>query len=229
MDGYLQRLIDGFAGNPDRAGKMMRDLAEAGGVRFCDSALRLLSNPEVNTPGHQYMSTLLAANELLSERLCNPARHELQQAIALASRLARNAPFLDVELARRVVASDGIEPGRLEGPAAERALEILAHISGGTRILPFVARLLNHSDQRIRSKATLLAGRSTKNIAWAAQHMGEMNPRVRANTVEALWGAPGAPGGLQRSAQPRTGECAGGALPAGRGQLHAAHPGHGKS
>jgi len=52
----------------------------------------------------------------------------------------------------------------------------------------FWLHLVNSSNARIRSKARFLIGRRVQNPKWFKEHLHAMDPRVRANIVEALWG-----------------------------------------
>ena len=68
-------------------------------------------------------------------------------------------------------------------------MDILSQISDGTRILPWLMRLLHHSNPYLRSKAVLLVGRASRNIKPEVRKgLTESDVRVRANAVEALGG-----------------------------------------
>jgi HEAT repeat protein len=68
------------------------------------------------------------------------------------------------------------------------ALEVLAGLPSMERFLPQIAKLIEHPDPAIGSKAVLLAGQSMCSPVWLADHLRNPSPRVRANAIEAIWG-----------------------------------------
>ena len=48
--------------------------------------------------------------------------------------------------------------------------------------------MARHSDPHVRSKAVLIIGRGNPASSWLQNRFAEPDPRIRANTVEALWG-----------------------------------------
>jgi hypothetical protein len=117
--------------------------------------------------------------------LCDPELAP-RQALSLA-RAARDVdPQAEADIARELAAA--AEPSGDWG-RAQRLMEILSQISDGTRILPWLMRLLRHSDPYLRSKAVLLVGRGSRGVkSEVRKSLAEPDARVRANAVEALWG-----------------------------------------
>lgn len=75
----------------------------------------------------------------------------------------------------------------------ERALHLFGGAGTGANVLfPWLRRLTNHSDQRIRSKAVKACCVLRPNPALVEKQLQSGDARVRANAVEALWGMPGA-------------------------------------
>jgi hypothetical protein len=52
-----------------------------------------------------------------------------------------------------------------------------------------VAHLLNNSDPRVSSKGVLFVGRRVNDPAWTAKQLSREDQRLRANALEASWGA----------------------------------------
>ena len=128
---------------------------------------------------------LLAANNLLLPTLCDEGLN-LTEAAGLARTALQLDPMMDVALAKRLADSTALgEPL----PNAGRLMDILGEISTGNRITSSLMRLWRSSDPQMRSKAVLLIGRSNRSIQWAqSRPAAETDPRIRANSVEALWG-----------------------------------------
>jgi HEAT repeat protein len=117
----------------------------------------------------------------LFEEIADPWKYTVPEAVGLARRLLEVEPSLDIKLA--------LEIPRLRTEWAERALLILDEISEGRRIVPFVSHLASHRDVRISSKIALVVGKRTHELEWAKRQLEEVvDPRVRANVIEGLWG-----------------------------------------
>src|SRR5579884_2847848 len=198
MSAEISGVIAQFEANPVLGAKSMRTLLDENPQRFFAEALPLLRVCD-ETHGFQYLLTVLITQGWLQRALCNPDLFTFEEAMRLARRVVQVDPQFDAKLLRALLQKNGSTPAdeleRIAGSeAGVRLLAILGEISDGTRILPTMAQLLNHSDPRVRSKAALLVGRSNKNHRWVEDKLNEPDPRVRANAIQALWGAdtPGA-------------------------------------
>jgi hypothetical protein len=69
-----------------------------------------------------------------------------------------------------------------------RILDVLSVTCGQSCWNSFQVELMAYPDKIVRSKAALLIGRSTRNVAWIARRLLDRDPRVQASAVEALWG-----------------------------------------
>jgi HEAT repeat protein len=79
--------------------------------------------------------------------------------------------------------NDTIRPAELV-----RLMEIMVEVSNFARILPALKRMARHPNPHVRSKAVLMIGRGNPASGWLQNRFAEPDPRIRANTVEALWG-----------------------------------------
>ncbi len=188
----LKQLIHDFDIRPMVAGRQMRQLLETDRAAFLESSLVYL-RAATDNPGSHYLLTLLMMNGMIVGPLSDPALFSLDEAVSLARMLLRLEPLLDIKMVRSL--SEVKDPNSMEeleqkaGSAKGiRLLDILGAISDGTRILPVMARLLNHPDGWVRSKAALMVGRNNKNYKWVEQRLSEPDSRVRANALESLWG-----------------------------------------
>ncbi len=181
--GGLLELVSSFQADPVAARGGIRELFERDRTEFLRQAVyALLSSAG---PGQKYLATLLVSNDLVPQLLVEPGGAcSTEAAKWLAGRVAGVDPLLDVKLMQYVWNS----PAAGNCEAVLRVLEIIEFISDGTRILPILMQVMRSPDKRLRSKATLLAGRSKRDPWWLAKYLEEEDPRIRANAVEALWG-----------------------------------------
>jgi hypothetical protein len=128
---------------------------------------------------------LMVANGMLVRALCE-ASLSRDQALVLARAAVRVDPMADVQLARKLADSAFGQGETISDPV--RIMEILAEIADPTRVLPSLMRLLRHSNPYLRSKVVKMIGQGSRSVRWVRSKLGENDPRVRANAVEALWG-----------------------------------------
>jgi hypothetical protein len=163
-------------------------LAAAHPTELCTAGLRLLSS-DGDFGGQAWLCARLAECPGFLVQLVEPKRFSRDEAIGICRGLLKLDEMLDVRLSR-------LTPGRhpeqclLSADAVVRALDILDGISPGGRLILLLNHLTRYPNRRIAAKATLLIGRRLRNPAWVARHLESDNPRLRANVVEGLWGAP---------------------------------------
>ena len=191
METSLNRLIEGFPANPIASGKFLQRLFADDPKQFFLEAVPLM-RAAPDTPGFYYVLALLHSKNLVLKSLCDPALFTKQESVFLAKRMSRVEPLFDMKLARLLLTPETGKPGddagqALQSQAGMRLLEIMAEVSDRGRSL-LLAQLLHHANPQVRSKAALLVGKSTKDVKWVAQRMTEVDSRVRANAIEALWG-----------------------------------------
>jgi HEAT repeat protein len=78
-----------------------------------------------------------------------------------------------------------VEPLTLT-PHLLRALS-MAPVTADSALLPWLKKLAQHIDDRVRSRAVKLLCEIRPNKAQVERQMLDENPRVRANAIEALW------------------------------------------
>ena len=181
----LQALVQGFERNAKENRETIRGLLDDDRQAFYSNTIEILKTG-ADGRGAQYLVSLLVANDLLLPALCDRAMTR-EQALSLARAAIRVDSAADVNLARRL-ADRVTGDGSIKPEDTGRLLEILGEISGGTRILPSLMRVMRHSDARLRSKVVLIVGRGIRSVTWAQRRLSEDDPRIRANAVEAIWG-----------------------------------------
>jgi hypothetical protein len=67
-------------------------------------------------------------------------------------------------------------------------LGIVDKLDCGHHILKVRSALLAHHDPVVRSKATLVLGRASRNVDWLLRRLLDPDARVQANAVESVWG-----------------------------------------
>ncbi len=188
MEAFLKRLVDSFETQTAVSGRAMRTLAGEVPHIFVNSALNVLKSTD-GRQGYQYLTSMLLAKEVLLPELLNPGRFSVEAALAVYAQARKIDQRLDVKLMRMVCAAAGIEEDADEGGDALRALEMISAAGASSDVVPFLIRLGRHPATAVRSKVALLLGRTNRNVLWVEREMNDVDPRVRANAVESLWGS----------------------------------------
>jgi hypothetical protein len=123
--------------------------------------------------------------DLLVAALLEPGLCSEREAAELAQELKSWVPDLDLRLARRALGDEVDGQKQSAPPVVQRALALLAALSPGERIIPFLLRACRIPDQRIISQVARLAGRYRAR-GLLVRLLEDANPRVRANAVESL-------------------------------------------
>lgn len=174
-------LVEHFDRDAKGSRHLIREMLEQDPRRFLGNALAVLrEQPE--TRGSQFVVTLMVANDLLPQALCDPSLSR-EQAVALARGALRVDSLIDVALVKALVSAT---PETVSDPG--RLMDILDKISDRIRILPSLLRLLRHDDPHIRSKAVLMIGRGSRGVRWVERRMADADARIRANAIESMWG-----------------------------------------
>ncbi len=169
----------------------MRGLLDRDREAFYAKAIDLLKNSNDSTApgdlaGRQELIGLVVSSGLLLRALCDPHLAK-PDAMALARVASLIDPLVDALLAKGLADSAAPGGGPVPMEAATRLMEILAGISDGSRILPWVMRLMRHPNPYIRSKAVLMIGKGSHSVQWLKGRMAQADPRIRANAIEAMW------------------------------------------
>ncbi|MFN7938227.1 MAG: HEAT repeat domain-containing protein [Bryobacteraceae bacterium] len=182
---HLERLVSDFELNPVSMRRSIQDCYAQSPEKFLHHSLGLLAKPG-GSKAEGYLLSLLMQNEKLAVRLGDPELCTKEEAVQIARRANKIDPTFDRQIANLLMG--GL---RLADEEISRLLAILESISPPANLLPLLNVLVQHSNPRIRSKATLLLGRSKRSVDWVMSQLTEPDGRVRANAVESLWGMDG--------------------------------------
>lgn len=123
-------------------------------------------------------------------KICNPGVFRLDEAVRQAKKSAETTPDIEMRIVRYL---QGLSLSKLVPlETIFRGLEVLNGMHGSGLIeekrLPGLLRpFLRSRDPQIASKCVLLLGRELRNVDWLFGVMAEIDPRIRANLIEALW------------------------------------------
>lgn len=136
-------------------------------------------------PGFKCLSEILGTEGVL-HILLNIHRQSRDQAIAVAKKLLASNSRLDVMLLEPLQRERFVEESE---DMVLRILDILDGISERDRLVLNILAFLKHPNARFRSKAALFIGRRRQSLPWITDHSRELDPRVRANILESLFGS----------------------------------------
>jgi hypothetical protein len=185
---FLDDAVASFTAKPAAATKAIRQLQAGDPSGFALAAVRLLAAQTGKSPGAQYVAGLLFAGNLLMDPLLDEDALPLGVAIALARNLATAEPVLDASLLRKLLTKAGGDVRTIKTSSALRALRLVEAISDCSRLSSYLVQLLRHPSSEVQSKVALLLGRANLNLTRVKTFLGSGDARLRANTVESLWG-----------------------------------------
>jgi hypothetical protein len=179
-------LVWDFDRDPAGNAWLIRDFVAARPKALYDVAMELLVMKN-ETHGADYVISLLATGDQLLKALCDP-RVNREQALRLGRAAAQKDPRVDVLLGRHLADRAYTITSASCPPELQRILEVIAEISDGSRILPFLMTLARQPNPHVHSKALLLIGRVSRNAKWLQNRLSDPDPRARANAIESVWG-----------------------------------------
>ena len=182
-----------FADNPRQGHERLLSWKAADHANFLRQSIELLERA-----GNNSFTQLV-------QRLCREDSSKLKQTLFTAdllsldesARLLRISSKSDARYETHLISELKAEVDRPSGGIAnkdfERLLEILAQAIAPERLGGILARFYDHPDGRLRSKAALLSGRLGrqflgKYLPKQTELLKDLDPRVRSNAVESLWG-----------------------------------------
>jgi hypothetical protein len=213
----IQQILDVFGKRPGSGRQELSQMFSNDPAVFCAAALPCLKGG-ADSAAYRALTSLLVPENSLTARLCDllilsrigssyldliwqltgmicdPGPFRREEALSSAGQLLEIDPLFDLKLASTICRPGRAEAGQVTGKAAERTLDIVGALPETPRVIPALAHLISSDNSRLKSKATMIIGRRLQNSTWAETHLGECDPRVRANAVESLWGldTPGA-------------------------------------
>jgi len=183
----LQRLIRDFEWNAAMCKRDVRRLLEKDPQGLLRSACRILKASSEGAGAAFVMEQLWSHPTLVAGLVC-PAMLPLATAVEFAKRWQAFDALLDIKLLHKGFPSEDGGVHEIDIVRAKRALAIVSELPANRRVLLPLVNLMCSSDERVRSKAAAIYGRTCRNPDWVYKRLGEDDSRVRANAVESLWG-----------------------------------------
>jgi HEAT repeat protein len=121
-----------------------------------------------------------------TQELCDPKRCSASEAIRVAKIRSRGDASYESQIADFL--NTQWASGSVDLPAIERAIEILGAIAPPTRLFGVLQVAMSQQDSCVRSKSALALATRTDSLRVLNKLVTDSNARVRANTIEALWG-----------------------------------------
>jgi hypothetical protein len=121
-----------------------------------------------------------------TQELCDPKRCSASEAIRIAKIRSRGDASYESQITDFL--NTRWAAGAVDLPAVERAIEILGAIAPPSRLFGVLRIAMSQQDSCVRSKSALALATRTDNLSVLNKLLTDANARVRANTIEALWG-----------------------------------------
>jgi hypothetical protein len=180
----IRDFLRDFSLNPMNSASKLRSLLAEDAGSFYRAAIEVFAEEKETHPGVRAVAKMIASDETFLDKLEEKAAYHLNAAIRVGQHLLDADRSVTQSLLYRVNAAEA--EGDLE--RANRLLSIVGTINqAGGNVMPLVPLTSAH-DSRIRSKAMLLVGKVVRRAEWLKKALGDADPRVRANAIEAVWG-----------------------------------------
>lgn len=124
-----------------------------------------------------------------TEEILDPSRCSTEEAIRAARQRAGEDLSYDLQIAQFL--NTQWMSRRINMPVIERGMEVLGAIGSPGRVFGVLRTALAQTDPELRSKAALALGRNVDSIQVLEKLTIDEDSRVRANTIEAVWGRKG--------------------------------------
>jgi hypothetical protein len=124
--------------------------------------------------------------------ICDPASGSLSEAIRRANFWMEDRKRFDLSLAKFLQVQSYAHD--LQLPTILRGLEVLETITEEANLFTVLRFFLRSDLPQVVSKCVLIVGRRCQNVDWIRGIIGsEIDGRIRANLIEALWARSGEP------------------------------------
>ena len=176
-----------FAENPMGAHARLRRWKNEDHNDFLAKAVVILKRGEDNSFTHLILQMCREDGTTIQHILFTANILSLDEAARLVRLASKTDPAFQVHLVASVKAEIDKAGSSVRSEDLTRLMEMLVHAVDANRLVPFLAKLCEHGDERIRSKAVLLTGRVDRQLPEGVELLKDADARVRANAVEAMW------------------------------------------
>ena len=184
----LESLRSAFQGNPVIAHQRLREFRASNHPEFLRQALEILRAGEDNSFTHLLIQSLREDGRSLQQMLFDPAAMSVEEAANVVKLVSKSDPSFTVHFTAAIKTEIDKSGSEVRSEDLARLLEVLVLAVDANRLVPLLGHLCSHGDEKIRSKAVLLSGRVARSFPKGLALLKDLDPRVRANAVESLWG-----------------------------------------
>lgn len=177
-----------FTENPRLAHEQLLSWKATDHAGFLRQSIELLERGESNSFTQLILRLCRADSSNLKQMLFTADLLSLDESARLLRLSSRNDAGYETHLISGLKTEVDRAGGAIANRDFERLLEILAQAVHPKRLGGILARFSEHPDERLRSKAALLSGRLARQLPKQTALLKDVDPRVRANAVESLWG-----------------------------------------
>jgi hypothetical protein len=183
----ISKAVESFKEKDPGGAEALQLLASSDPAIFFAASIQVLAASKPSE-GWRHLILSLAKDKRLGLALLDPKACTLPEALAVTRAAAEAGVQLQAsfELALNKALQGQATPHKTD--RILRILEVLSVTCGQSCWNSFQVELMAYPDKVVRSKAALLIGKSTRNVAWIARRLLNRDPRVQASAVEALWG-----------------------------------------
>jgi len=183
----ITKAIESFTDQDSSAKQVLTQLASSDPASFFAAAIGVVAAAKPSV-GSRYLILSLVKDKRLGIGLLDPHVCTIEEAVAVTRAAAEAGVQLQstFELILNKALQGQSSPQKSE--RILRVMDILSETCGQNCWNSFQVELMAYPDKIVRSKAALIIGKSTRNVAWIARRLLDRDPRVQASAVEALWG-----------------------------------------
>lgn len=156
--------------------------------QFLAGAAAYLKGADDSAFAKLLLGTLREDGKSLQDILLKEKPLEADEALRVLGLAAKADPSYPVALLGVLRAEGERHSGQYTPGELIRLLDLLQRVVDMNALLPVLAPLCEHPNKQLRSKAVLLAAGHGRKAHMKVDGLGDMDHRVRANAVEALWG-----------------------------------------
>jgi hypothetical protein len=182
----ITKAIESFTDQDSSAKQLLTQLASTDPASFFAAAIGVLAVAKPSV-GSRYLILSLAKDKRLGISLLDPDICTIQEAVAVTRAAADAGAQLQstFEMTLNKTLQGQSSPQKSE--RILRVMDVLSVTCGQNCWNSFQVELMAYPDKVVRSRAALIIGKSTRNVAWIARRLLDRDPRVQASAVEALW------------------------------------------
>lgn len=184
----IRELEKVFVENPKLGHEQLRLLKSEQHAEFLRQAIELLEEGSSNSFSQVLRQFCREDSANLKQMMFAADLLTLDEAARLLRISSKGDPAYQVHLMASVKSEIEKAGAGYFGKDYTRMLDILSKAVDPERMGSMLASLVNHPDERLRSKVALMARGLGRALPKRSELMRDPDPRVRANTVESFWG-----------------------------------------